>query len=71
MSLNKNELKDLVEFWFNHKTKKFVKHQTHKTNVPAAIAYAEKKKIEFLRPTSLHTRFKVVNNGEYQYKNTF
>lgn len=65
------KLKDLVEFQFNHALKRFVKVQTHKTNVPPAIAYAEKKKIEFLRPISLHTRFKVVNNGTYQYKNTF
>lgn len=64
-------LHDLVEFRFNHQRKIFVKHETHKTNVPKAICYAEKKKIEFLRPTSLHTRFRVVKNGQLQYSNTF
>lgn len=68
---NQAKLFDLVEFRFDHERKKFLKTETHKTNLPKAICYAEKKKIEFLRPTSLHTRFRVVPNGAYQYSNEF
>lgn len=65
------QLHDLVEFWFDHQARTFIKHQTHMTNKPKAMCYAEKRKIEFLRPISLHTRFKVVKNGELQYSNLF
>lgn len=65
------KLKDLVEFRFDHQLKKFVKVATHKTNVPSAIAYSEKKKIEMLNPRSLITRFRVVDNGTFQYTNQF
>lgn len=65
------KLYDLVEFWFDHTTKRFVKKQTHKYNVPKALAYSEKRKIQILRPTSLYTRFKVVTNGTFQYTNQF
>ncbi|MFO0419334.1 MAG: hypothetical protein ACK53T_08010 [Planctomycetota bacterium] len=70
--MNKNPtLYDLVEFRRDHIRGTFVKVATHKTNVSKAIAYSEKKKIEFLRPTTLYTRFKIVKNGSYQYKNNF
>jgi len=64
-----NQLWDLIEYWFDHQNKCFVKKQTHKTNVPKSICYAEKKRLE--NHCSLHTRFKIVRNGETQYTNTF
>lgn len=71
MKNNISKLYDLIEFRRDHIKGVFVKVATHRTNVPKSIAYSEKKKIEFLRPTSLHTRFKIVKNGTYQYKNSF
>lgn len=65
------KLYDLVEFQFDHHKKVFVKKCTHKYNLPKAICYSEKKKIEFLTPVSLHTRFRVVPNGQLQYSNQF
>lgn len=65
---------DLVEFRWNMNKHCFVKTVTHKTNVPASIAYAEKKKIEGYRGIISYPapiRFKVVPNGELQYSNKF
>jgi len=71
MNTGTTSLYDLIEFRWDISLKSFVKVQTHKTNIPKAIAYSEKKKIEFLiRPNSLR-RFKVVKNGELQYSNKF
>lgn len=66
-----SRLYDLVEFRFDYHTRTFVKKQTHKYNLPKAICYSEKKKIEFLTPVSSHTRFRVVPNGQLQYSNFF
>lgn len=67
----KQQLYDLIEFQYDPIYCSFVKKQTHKTNVSKAIAYAEKKKIEFLRPASRFTRFIVALNGEKQYSLIF
>jgi hypothetical protein len=64
-------LYDLIEYRYDYEKKAFVKVATHKYNVPKAIAYSEKKKIEFLTPRSLYTRFKIVKNGVKQYSNQF
>lgn len=64
-----NQLWDLVEFRWDHQSKCFIKKETHITNLPKAICYAEKKRLE--KNASLHTRFRVVKNGETQYTNTF
>jgi hypothetical protein len=63
------QLYDLIEFQFDHVRKCFVKKQTHKTNLPKAICYSEKKKL--VKTASLHTRFSVVKNGAKQYDLTF
>lgn len=63
------DLTDLVEFRFDNKIKKFVKNQTHLTNVPKALSYGMKKRLSIGK--SLHTRFRVVKNGELQYSNQF
>lgn len=65
------KLVDLVEWRWSRDYNAFVKVQTHKTNVPKAIAIAEKKKIEFLTPRSRLTRFTTDPNGTYQYVNQF
>lgn len=65
------KLVDLVEWRWSRDHNAFVKVQTHKTNVPKAIAIAEKKKIEFLTPRSRMTRFTTHPNGTYQYINQF
>jgi len=65
------QLYDLIEFRWNASLNSFVKVQTHKTNIPSSIVYAEKKKIEFLTPKSRTTIFKIVKNGQYQYRQKF
>lgn len=65
------KLYDLIEYRYDYIKKAFIKIATHKYNVSKAIAYSEKKKIEFLTPRSLYTRFKIVLNGTKQYSNQF
>lgn len=62
---------DLVEYRWDFFRRAFVKAATLVTNRPPAICYAEKKKVEFLRPTTRYTVFKVVKNGAKQYSNKF
>jgi hypothetical protein len=65
------KLYDLIEYRFDYIKRSFVKVATHKYNVPRAIAESEKRKILFLTPRSLYTRFKIVLNGKKQYSNQF
>lgn len=70
----KPELYDLVEGHWSPQLKAFRVVQTHKYNVPRAIAYSEKYKLESQkgivnRPNPI--RYKVVPNGTLQYNNTF
>lgn len=62
---------DLVEYRWDLRRGAFVKVATWKTNVPAALCYAEKAKLGFLSPRTRSTRFKVVPNGARQYSNQF
>jgi hypothetical protein len=66
-----NRLYDLIEYRFDYERRSFIKVCTHKYNVSRAIAEAEKRKILFLTPKSLYTRFKIVLNGTKQYSNSF
>ncbi len=63
------QLFDLVEFRFDHGRKLFVKQQTHSTNVPRALCYGQKKRLQV--GASRTTRFRVVKNGELQYSSQF
>lgn len=66
-----SKLYDLIEYRFDYERRAFIKVCTHKYNVPRAIAEVEKRKILFLTPKSLYTRFKIVLNGTKQYSNSF
>lgn len=71
IQMNTSKLYDLIEYRFDYIKKVFVKVQTHKYNVPMAIAKSEKAKIMFHTPRSLYTRFRIVRNGTLQYTNQF